>query len=242
MKNENSLLKDGVRDGLAIGLGYLSVSFAFGIFAVGQGLSVWQAVIISIANLTSAGQLAAVPIIASCGSFVELALTQLIINLRYALMSISLAQKLDGDVRLRDRFLMSYAMTDEIFATASTRRGNVRRRYFYGLMILPILGWTLGTLLGSLAGDLLPASVVSALGITIYGMFVAIVVPVARDDRPTAICVLIAVALSCAFRWLPLLNTVSGGFAIIICAVAASAIAAALFPRKNEEAEVNADE
>lgn len=231
----NRFFKEGFKDGLAIGLGYLSVSFAFGIFTVGQGLNVWQAVVISITNLTSAGQLAAVPIIAASGSFAELALTQLVINLRYALMSISLSQKLDADVRMRDRFLMGYAMTDEIFATASTRSGNVKRRYFFGLMVLPIIGWTLGTLLGALAGDILPAGITSALGITIYGMFIAIVVPVARTDKATAVCVLISVALSCAFRYLPLLSKVSGGFAIIICAVVASAVAALLFPRKNEE-------
>lgn len=236
MKQSNQFYA-GVRDGLAIGLGYLPVSFAFGIFALGHGLSVLQSVIISITNLTSAGQLAAVPIIASCGTLTELALTEFIINLRYALMSISLSQKLDADVRMRDRFIMSFAMTDEIFATASTRKEDIKRSYFFGLMVLPILGWSIGTLLGALAGDLLPLSITSALGITIYGMFVAIVVPAAREDKATAICVLISILLSCAFRYLPVLNKVSGGFTIIICAVAASAIAAVLFPRKENETE-----
>lgn len=224
----------GFRHGLPIGLGYLSVSFAFGIFALVQGLSVAETVLISMLNLTSAGQLAGVPIIVSGGSFAELAVTQLIINLRYSLMSVSLSQKLDASVRLRDRFLIAFFNTDEIFAVASSRHVAPSRSYMYGLAMLPYLGWTLGTLLGALAGDILPANVTSALGITIYGMFIAIVVPVMRTEKATAACVLIAVGLSCLFRYAPMLNRVSSGFVIIICAVAASALMAWLRPISEE--------
>ncbi len=220
----------GFRHGLPIGLGYLSVSFAFGIFALMQGLSVAETVLISMLNLTSAGQLAGVPIIVSGGSPVELAVTQLIINLRYALMSVSLSQKLDSSVRLRDRFLIAFFNTDEIFAVSSSRPDAVSKSYMYGLAILPYIGWTLGTLLGALAGDILPDNVTSALGITIYGMFIAIVVPVMRAEKATAVCVLLAVGLSCLFRFVPFLNRVSSGFVIIICAVAASALLAWLRP------------
>ena len=134
--------KMGLRDGIPICLGYISVSFAFGIFAVGSGLSVLEATLISLLNVTSAGQLAAVPIIAAGGSYIELMLTQLVINLRYSLMSVSLSQKLGESVRLRDRFLMAFANTDEIFAVSYSKEGTVGRRYFYGLMLTPILGWT----------------------------------------------------------------------------------------------------
>lgn len=229
----------GLRHGLPIGLGYLSVSFAFGIYAVRFGLSIWEALLISVTNLTSAGQLAGVPIIAGGGSFAELAATQLIINLRYALMSVSLSQKLDSDVRLYDRFAIAFFNTDEVFAVSAAQPGTLHRSYMYGLAILPIVGWSSGTLLGAIAGDLLPANIISALGITIYGMFIAIVVPAMRAERPTASCVLLAVALSCAFRYLPVLNTVSSGFVIIICAIVASAVLALLFPlpEENEVAE-----
>lgn len=230
---KNSFLL-GFKHGLPIGLGYLSVSFAFGIFALMQGLSVWKTLLISMTNLTSAGQLAGVPIIVAGGSFAELAIAQLVINLRYSLMSISLSQKLDADVKPYDRMLIAFFNTDEIFAVASSRPGALRRSYLYGLAVLPYFGWTIGTLLGALAGDLLPDNVTSALGITIYGMFIAIVVPAAKAEIATAACVLLSVTLSCAFRYLPFLNRVSGGFVIIICAVAASAVLAVLRPLPEE--------
>lgn len=225
----------GLRHGLPIGLGYLSVSFAFGIFSIGQGLSVWETLLISMTNLTSAGQLAGVPILVAGGSFAELAATQLIINLRYSLMSISLSQRLDEDVRLHDRFLISFANTDEVFAVASSRPDTLHRQYLYGLILLPIVCWNAGTLLGALAGGLLPDSITSALGIMIYSMFVAIIIPAAKAELTVAMCVLLAAALSIAFRYLPLLRQVSSGFVIIICAVVSSAILALLRPLPKEE-------
>ena len=225
----------GFRDGLPIALGYLAVSFSFGIFAIASGLSVLETVLISMFNLTSAGQLAGVPIIAGGGSMIELALGQLVINLRYALMSVSLSQKFDKRVRLADRFLIAFANTDEVFAVSASQPEAVSRTYMYGLILPPYLGWTLGTLLGALAGSILPASVMSALSVAIYGMFVAIVVPAMRSHKATARCVLFAIALSCLFYFTPVLNTVSGGFVVIICAVTASALFAFLAPISDAE-------
>ena len=220
----------GLRDGVPICLGYLSVSFAFGIFAIGQGLSVIEATFISIFNLTSAGQLAAVPIIASGGSFLELALTQLVINMRYALMSVSLSQRMGDSVRLADRFAIAYANTDEVFAVASSQPRRVGRRYLYGLIITPFLGWSLGTLCGAIAGNVLPSALTSALGIAIYGMFIAIVIPAARDSRGITLCALVAAALSSAFYYIPGLSSVPSGFVIIIVAVISGLIFAAVAP------------
>ncbi len=233
--------RKGLIDGLPVCIGYLSVSFAFGIFAVGTGFSIVEALMISMFNVTSAGQLAGVPIIAGGGMMAELAMSQLVINLRYALMSVSLSQRLDHTVRLRDRFLIAFVNTDEVFAIASSQREHVGRRYLYGLIITPYLGWSLGTLLGAIAGDILPAIVTAALGIAIYGMFVAIVTPVARADRATAICVLIAAALSCLFRYTPILSTVPSGFVIIICAIIAAGIMAVVAPVKPDAEEVTVD-
>ena len=238
MKQNNSFIK-GVVDGLPICFGYLSVAFAFGIFAVGKGFSIAEALFISMSNVTSAGQQAAIPIIASGGTFIELAVAQLVINLRYALMSVSLSQKLDSNVRLFDRFVISFVNTDEVFAVASSNEGTVGRNYLYGLILTPYLGWSLGTLLGASAGNILPATIISALGIAIYGMFVAIVVPQTKKNKATAFCVLTAIALSCAFEYAPLLKTVPDGFAIIICAVVASAIFAIVAPI-GEEGTANA--
>ncbi len=229
MKQNNSFLK-GVVDGLPICFGYLSVAFAFGIFAVGKGFSALEALFISMSNVTSAGQQAAIPIIASGGSFIELAVAQLVINIRYALMSVSLSQKLDSNVRLFDRFVISFVNTDEVFAVASGKEGTVGRNYLYGLILTPYLGWSLGTLLGAGAGNILPTAIVSALGIAIYGMFVAIVVPETKKSKATAFCALTAIALSCAFEYIPFLNLVPSGFAIIICAVVASIIFAIVAP------------
>ena len=222
--------KKGLIHGIPICLGYLAVSFSFGIFAVGQGLSIAEVVLISMTNVTSAGQLAGVPIIAGAGSLIELASTQFIINLRYALMSVSLSQKLDKSVRLPDRFLISFVNTDEVFAVSAVQPEGVSRSYMYGLITTPYLGWVFGTALGAIAGDILPAIVSTALGVAIYGMFIAIVVPDAKKHKPTALCVLTAIALSLLFYYVPVLSRVPSGFVIIICAVIASALFAALAP------------
>lgn len=235
MKEINSF-KLGVASGMPICIGYFSVSFAFGIFAIQHGFTVLEAVLISLTNLTSAGQLAGVPIIAAGGSLIELAVAQLVINSRYALMSISLSQKLGPSVSMLDRFVISFANTDEVFAVSSANNGNVGKRYMYGLIIPPIVGWTLGTLCGALAGDVLPDSISSALGVAIYGMFIAIVVPPAKKEKTTALCVLLAIVLSCIFYYVPFLKaTVPSGFTIIICSVVASAVMAILAPLPESE-------
>ena len=235
MKEINSF-KKGLKDGLPICIGYFSVSFAFGIFAIENGLTVMQAVIISLTNLTSAGQLAGVPIMAG-GSLVEIAVSQLVINSRYSLMSVSLAQKFSENVKFKDKFLLAHFNTDEIFAVATSQKGEIGTKYMCGLALLPIIGWTSGTLFGGVAGNILPTPVTAALGLAIYGMFIAIVVPVAKKEKATAICVLFSIALSCAFKYIPLLSKVPSGFTVIICAVVASAVFAIIAPIKTEENE-----
>lgn len=235
--DEINSFKKGLKDGLPIAIGYFSVSFAFGIFAIENGLTVFQAVIISLLNLTSAGQLAAVPIIAGGGTFFELALSQLVINSRYSLMSVSLSQKLSKRVKLPQKLLIAYGNTDEIFAVSVSNKGEVGTKYMLGIILLPVIGWTSGTLLGGVVGNILPPMISAALGVAIYGMFVAIVMPVAKKEKMTALCVLLAIAISCAFRYIPLLKIVPSGFTVIICAVVASVIFAIIAPIKAEEKE-----
>ena len=208
----------GLYDGVPIGLGYLSVSFAFGITAVSRGVPGWIALLISMTNLTSAGQLAGLDLMVLGAAMGEMILTQCVINMRYALMSVSLSQKLDHTVRLRDRFLIAFGNTDEVFAVASGQAGRVGRYYLFGLITAPYIGWSSGTLLGTVASGVLPDAVMAALGIAIYGMFVAIVIPPSKRSRAVALVLGGAVALSCAFRYLPYLKNVSSGFVIIICA------------------------
>ena len=233
MKKSNFL--NGITDGLPICFGYLSVAFAFGVFASANGIPVFGSILISMTNVTSAGQLAAVPIIASGGTLIELAASQAVINLRYALMSVSLSQKFDSSVKMFDRFLISFVNTDEVFAVVSGKKGSVSRSYMYGLILTPFLGWSVGTAVGAAAGDILPSIIISSLGVAIYGMFIAIVIPRMRVEKPTALCVAAAVLLSCAFKFVPLLQKIPQGFVIIICAVAASVPVAIMFPINDED-------
>jgi len=228
--------RQGIRHGIPIALGYLSVSFTFGMKAVEEGLTVLQAVLVSMTNVTSAGQFAALPLMAAQASMAEVALTQFTINLRYALMSLSLGPRLDGSMGTPQRLAFSFMNTDEIFAVASSQPGKVGKTYLYGLMLTPWFGWALGTLLGAAAGTLLPAFVRSALGIAIYGMFLAIILPPSRKMASVRVVTLAGIGLSVCFRLIPGLNQVSSGFTIIICAVLAASLGALLYPVREEEA------
>lgn len=225
----------GLNHGIPIALGYLSVSFGFGILAVQKGLSVFQASAISATNLTSAGQAAGIDIIAAGGTLLEMALVQLTINIRYSLMAISLSQKLDKKFTSVHRLLASFGITDEIFAVCSAQPGLITPAYMYGMILIATIGWVLGTFLGASAGEILPASVSSAMGIVLYGMFLAIIVPPSRKKRNILSVTLIAAALSIVFRYT--LTMVSSGFAVMICAIIAAAVGALLFPVKDEEEE-----
>lgn len=225
----------GMSHGIPIALGYLSVSFGFGIMAVKSGLSVIASALISITNLTSAGQAAGVGIIAAGGTLLEMALTQLVINIRYSLMAISLSQKLDSSFNTGRRLIASYGITDEIFAVASSQKGKITASYMYGLIFISFLGWTAGTVMGASAGQLLPEAVTNAMGIVLYGMFLAIIIPPSKKSRSILAVVVIAAAVSVLFKYV--FTAVSGGFAVIISAIAAAAAGALLFPVSDEEAE-----
>ncbi len=220
----------GLYDGIPIALGYLCVSFGFGISAVNEGLSAWNAILISLTNLTSAGQLAGVGILVAHGSFFEMALTQLTINIRYFLMSLSLSQKLDKPFALPHRFLCAFGITDEVYCVASMQPRKLIPNYLYGLILLPYIGWALGTLCGALAGNFLPLAIKNALGIAIYGMFVAIVVPPAKADHGVQLTLFLSAMFSCIFAYVPFFDFMTSGFSIIVCAIVAAAVAAYFFP------------
>lgn len=224
----------GLRDGVPIALGYFSVSFSFGIMALKGGLSVLQAAVTSLTNMTSAGQFAGLQIIIAGGTLLEMAATQLIINLRYALMSLSLSQKLSGNVTLWQRFVIAFANTDEIFAVAMSHNRELTFSYMVGLQVLPIIGWTSGTACGAVAGSMLPAAINSALSVALYGMFLAVVIPAAKKARPVLLMALLAAAISCILYYVPLFQGVSAGMSIIICTVAASIVGAIVFPVSEE--------
>ena len=222
--------KVGLKDSIPIATGYFAVSFSFGILAVKSGLGIFLSSIISLTNVTSAGQFAGLGIIVAGGTVLEMILTQFIINLRYALMSLALSQKLSKDMKFWHRFVIAFANTDEVFAVAMQHQKSLTLKYMLGLQIPPIFGWTAGTFVGAFAGSILPASVCSALGVALYGMFIAIVVPVAKKSRPVMIVVLVSVALSSLFYYTPVLKNISTGLVIIICTIVAATVGAIFFP------------
>ena len=227
----------GVRAGIPIGLGYLSVSFTFGIMAVSYGLYWWQAVLISMLCVTSAGQLAGITVMLSPAHYIEMLISQITINIRYSFMSISLSQKVDSSIRGIFRWLLSFMITDEIFAVAITQK-EVSRSFSLGLMTIPYLGWTLGTLSGSLLGSVLPDSLMSAMNIAIYGMFVAIIVPEMKKSRPIVFVVVLSAIMSILFTYMPILKKIPSGLSVSICAIGSSLFGTLFFPMDDtDEAE-----
>ena len=220
----------GLRDGLPIGIGYFVIAFAVGVFASSCGLSWLEAFMISVANFTMAGEIAAIPIIAAGGSLLELALTQLIINSRYAIMSISLSQRLSDKVRLSDRFFIAFFNSDEIFALVCAKESLVGRKYLYALALLPYLGWSLGTLAGAVVGDLLPPFLSEALSVALYAMLITIITQATKNSTSTLVCVLVAIAVSCITAYLPFLEFIPRGIVVVIISVIISAIFALVAP------------
>lgn len=231
--NSQSAFRRGVRAGIPIGLGYFSVSISFGLLAVSYGFTWWQAVLISATTVTSAGQFAGIGIMCHPGQYIAMLISQLTINVRYAMMSVSLSQKLEETFGKAARWFLGFFMTDEIFAVAAAEK-TVSKAFMSGLAVMPWLGWTFGTLTGGLVGSILPERLMNALCIALYGMFIAIVVPVAKVEKPVLAVVGFAIVLSCLFTWVPGLNTISTGIAVSLCAIIAAAIGAVLFPVKEE--------
>ena len=223
----------GLRAGIPIGAGYFSVSLSFGILAASYGFAWWQAVVISMLTVTSAGQFAGIRAMLAPGQYFSLLLSQLTINIRYSMMSVSLSQKADAGFGRLARWVLGFFVTDEIFAVAAAEP-VLKRSFFAGLTVLPWLGWTLGTLTGGLLGSVLPQMLMDALSVALYAMFIAIVVPVAKKQRPVLLAVGIAMVLSCLFTWLPGLAALPSGISVSLCAILAAAITAAVFPVKEE--------
>ena len=228
------LYRTGIRRSIPVGVGYFSVSFGFGALTAAQGIRTLDAALISATNLTSAGQFAGLTLILASVGLWELILTQLVINSRYALMSLALSQRMGKNIGFLPRLVIAFFNTDEIFALAMAEKEPLSTAFMLGLGLTPILGWIGGTLCGALAGSVLPPAIRTALGVMLYGMFVAIVVPPAKEKKPVLIAALLALAASCLLRWMPVLNRISAGVAIVIATVASAAVCAWLFPVEAE--------
>ena len=232
---ENHLtFQKGLKDGVPICLGYIPVAFAFSIRTIVLGVPGWAAILTSLTNLTSAGQYAGIELIAEHCAYLEIAVTLFVINLRYMLMSLAVSQRLDPSVPTWQRMIFSFGITDETFVVASIQKGRLNTGYMMGLILLPIAGWNFGTVLGVIASQILPATLQNALGMALYAMFIAILVPAAKENHKIFLVILIAVAISCILYFVPFLSFVSSGMRIIIAAVLAAAAGAWLFPRREE--------
>lgn len=237
MNSHNKVLREGIRDGIPIGLGYLAVSFSLGVAARNAGLSAFQGFLVSLLNNASAGEYAGFTVIASNGAYFEIFLMTLIANARYLLMSCALSQKFSPDTPLIHRIFVGYDVTDEIFGITIARPGMLDPFYSYGAILIAAPAWAGGTALGVIAGNLLPARAVSALSVALFGMFLAVIIPPARKNRVIALFVLVSFAASFAATYLPLISQLSGGTRTIILTVLISAIAAILFPVNEEEGD-----
>ncbi|WP_333683266.1 AzlC family ABC transporter permease [Enterocloster lavalensis] len=235
MKSNRDWYLQGAHDGLPIAMGYLAVSFTLGIAARNVGLGAFPASLMSITNLTSAGQFAALGLITAGTSYVEMACTQLIINLRYFLMSCALSQKLDPNMHFFHRLLVAYGVTDEIFGISIGSGRMLNPFYAYGAISVAAPSWTLGAFLGVVSGNVLPARVLNALNVALYGMFIAVIVPPARKQKVLAGLVAVSMAASLLFTLLPVVSQISTGMRIIILTVLVAGAGAVLFPV--EEAE-----
>ena len=236
MDNKSCLLK-GLRDGVPISLGYFAVAFSLGIAARSAGFTAFQALLMSLFNNASAGEFAAFTLVGAGAGYIEVALMTLVTNARYLLMSCALSQKLPADTPLLPRLLIGFDVTDEIFGVSIAYPGRLNPVYTYGVILAALPGWALGTFFGVLMGNALPVRLVSALSVALYGMFIAVIVPPARQNRVIAVLIVISMALSWLFSAVELFRFMSSGAQVIVLTVAISAFAAWRFPIREEVSE-----
>ena len=229
--------KKGIKSGLPIGIGYIPVSFTFGFLAVSGGLPIWVAVVISLTNLTSAGQFAGTNLIFAGAGYLEVALTTFVINIRYMLMSLSLSQKLERKTGTLARLALAFGITDETFVVGSLKPGTLTAPFMLGLILMPVAGWNLGTLMGGCISTLLPQALQNAMGIALYAMFIALIIPAAKASVHVLCIICIAVAVQCGLNYIPVFSFLSDGFRVIISTVAAAGLGAWLFPGTDDSGE-----
>ena len=237
--NKN-IFVSGLRTGIPIALGYFAVAFALGITCGNVGINPLQAGIMSWCMLASAGEYSAVSLIAAGAGALEMITTTVIVNLRYFLMGAALSQKVDHKISMVHRFLLSYCITDEIFAVCSSVDGKLNPWYAYGVTFISAIGWTAGTVLGVVMGNILPARLVAALSVALYGMFLAVIIPASKKDHFIGILVIISMTASLIFTMAPVLSSISFGFRVIILTLLIAGAAAVIRP-VDEDDEANAD-
>lgn len=233
-KSNAKIFQEGIKDAIPIGLGYFAVAFSLGIAARNAGMNAVQGFLLSFLNNASAGEYAGITVIAANASYIEIAVVTLIANARYLLMSCAMGQRLKPGLSFGHRLLMGYDITDELFGIAIARPGYLEPFYTYGAMLTAIPCWAAGTACGIIAGNIMPARVVSALSVSLFGMFLAIIIPPAKKDKVVAALIILAFATSYAASCLPVVSSISEGTRTIILTVILSAGAAYFFPIHTE--------
>ncbi|AFS77730.1 branched-chain amino acid permease protein/azaleucin resistance protein AzlC [Gottschalkia acidurici 9a] len=228
----NNKFLDGFKKSTPIIMGYFPVSFTYGIMASNGGLDPLIALTIALTNFTSAGQFIGTNVIISNGTFLEVGIATFVVNIRYALMSLSLSQRI-VKMPLYKKMIMSFGITDEIFAVAALEKEKVSFSYMMGLTLMPYLSWAIGTITGAYFSTLLPEKLQNAMGIALYGMFLALVVPEARKSKKVLSVVVVSIAISIAFRYISFLKVISGGWVIIIATIIASTFGAIILPQED---------
>ncbi len=236
-KENREILRKGMKDGIPIALGYLAVSFSLGIAAKHAGLNEAQGFIASLLCTASAGEYVGFTLIGASATFIEIALATLVANARYILMSCAMSQRLDPKMPFFHRFLMALHVTDEIFGISIARDGYLNPNYSYGAAAVSVPAWAIGTSLGILAGNILPARLVSAFSVALYGMFLAIIIPPARKNKVIAGIIIVCFTLSFASNYIPYFCELSEGMRTIILTVLISTLAALIFPKKEDESD-----
>lgn len=236
-KENQKVFRQGLKDGIPISLGYFAVSFSLGILAEKAGLIPFQGFLASLLCNASAGEYAAFTVIAENGTYIEIALATLVANARYFLMSAAFAQRLDPVMPFFHRFLLAFDMTDEIFGISISKEGLLNPWYTYGAVIAALPGWSVGTMLGIIAGNFLPWRAVNALSVALYGMFFAVIIPPARKSRIVAGIILVCFAVSYACSVIPWVRDLPEGTRTIILTVVIASAAAILFPRREQPEE-----
>ncbi len=231
--------KEGVRDGIPIALGYLAVSFTLGIAARNAGLTTFQGFLAALLTNASAGGYAGFLLMSSGGTYWEMAVVTLIANARYFLMSSALSQKIGPDTASGHRFIIGYAVTDELFGISIGQKGWLNPYYFYGAMCVALPAWSVGTAIGVTAGNILSANIVSALSVALYGMFLYIIIPPAKKDRVIGVLVILSFIASLISSELSFFSDISNGTKIIILTVVISGLAALFFPVSEQEGDIN---
>lgn len=239
IKSNRRIIAEGIRDGIPIGLGYLAVSFSLGIAAKNAGLTAFQSFLASLLCNASAGEYSGFTVIAADSAYFEMAVVTLVANARYLLMSCALSQRIKSGTSLIHRLLLGFYITDEFFGITISRKGSVNPYYTYGAILFAAPCWAVGTALGTIAGNLLPLRVVSALRVALFGMFLAIIVPPTKGNKSLMGVIVLSFLASLAFAYLPVISELSEGTRTIILTVAISAAAALLFPVKEQEGDEN---